>query len=481
MNECSRMYISGNWPTLHQIYKTVETLERKHTKFLRCECIGKSVDGRKIISVRLSDFSISDADKQVIIFVAVEHGHERNGAAVLLKLIDWLINSDEGKNTLTKQIVYIVPVVNVDEYAGKGNLRNRNGVNLFCDYNFDGSTPSQPESQAVWKLLEKIKPDALASLHGLSQDELASGYHRVWESTGVAYSSQYERCYSRKVIDRINVAAEQAGFPQDLGEEDIERILPRIPGYEYHSFPSFELNATIGSYCYNRFHTLSTVMEIGTIASGFIRAREFLRIGNERWEYECYRGYPNRIITSPGISSFLVKSAGKTASERRSNRVKLWKHSNDILSGIAPYHHATVRIGLISRVYDDEQNRQTAKTIKQLLAEWNAEKAMQICRDAGILEAEAFLWNDCDRTIKETHERTPNVEQMPMAASLCLRIDKNVKVEKVILNEDELSNGQYRFWKDNRYAYVEADMKDDWQRGILLVMTTPPPGCKLFN
>ncbi len=494
MNNFSQfLYVPGNWLSLQEIYHRLSKYRSRNEKLLNIKLIGKSVGKRDILSVRLSDSTVSDIDKQVIVFVAVEHGHERNGAGVLLKLIDWLINDCEGLNILKQQIIYIVPVVNVDEYEGDGNLRNRNGVNLFCDYNFDGLPPSQPESRAVWGLLEEVKPDALVSLHGTSVDDVASGYHRVWESTSIAYSSRYERCYSRKVIDRINSSAAKSGFPQDLGEEDSERILPRLPGYGYHSFPTFELNATVGSYCYNRFHTLAMVMEIGPVQSGFLRLRELLRIGSERWEYECYKGYPNRIITSPGINTFLVKAGGKTSADRRENRVELWRHSRNILTGLSPYHHATCRIGLISRLEKDDLYKHQWRTIADLLEAWENEKTLSWCKKQRIDKAEVFLWNDCGRMNeflrehpdgknfpKVSYDASLDTANQQMETSLCFRLDKEVKVRMVMLNDRVLSDNQYRQWKDERYAYLEADLNGNWQRAVLAVRTTALEECKLF-
>ncbi|MDD5599337.1 MAG: M14 family zinc carboxypeptidase, partial [Victivallaceae bacterium] len=292
------------WPGLEDIKRFFDRMVKEFSGLFSYEEIGLSVENRPVYCARITNSFVPDTDKQVIMFIAAEHGDEKSATGTVLKIIEWLI-SPEAKETVDKQIIYLVPAVNVDGYVN-GRLLNSNGKNLFADYNYDGLPPGQPESESIWRVLEEITPDAFFSLHGLSEDWDSLGYPRTWESTDVSFTSQYERCYNRKFIERINAAAEKAGYMQDRGEEDIERILPLIPAFEYHSFPSFEHYACSVSYCYNRFHSLSSILEIGPVASGFLRCREILQIGNGTWEYECYPGYPNRIITCSGIPRNLL-------------------------------------------------------------------------------------------------------------------------------------------------------------------------------
>ena len=481
---CSRDF--SKWPVCQEIYDYFVDLNKDKPDLFTFREIGRSVEGRVILAAEISDAGISDENKQTAVFIAAEHGGERSATGTALELIKWLL-SPEGKSTLKNQRILIVPVVNVDAYDTDGNLTNRNNINLFADYNYDGSKPEQPEAQAVWSLLEENKPDIFISMHGMSMDYDACAYHRTWESTAVAFTNNLERSYNKKIIDRINAAAEAEGYSMDLGAEDLERCLPFMPGYEYHSLPSFGHFAGSPSYCYNRFHSLSFVMEIGPVRSGFLRCREILAIGNECWEYECFSGYPNRIVTSACISTMVITAGGTTAYERRNNRCSLWQNSKNLTTGIGG-RDATRIIGFVSKTKDDYTELPNYKNIGALL-EYFETKDMSINKSLEVLEEEwkqvPLVWNDA-KAVARIKER-PNGKDFPepsydetletgkndMAACMRFRLDLEVEPERVLLNDEDID--EYRVWQDHRYKYLEVDLNPDWQRAVAVIKTTRRP------
>ncbi len=480
---CSREFTE--WPTCQEIHDYFIELSKEKSDFFSFREIGLSVEQRPLWVAEISDSKISDTTKQTAVFIATEHGGERSATGTTLELIKWLISPD-AKTLLEKQRILIVPVVNVDAYETNGNLVNRNDINLFADYNYDGSKPTQPEAQAIWNLVEKEKPDIFISLHGMSMDYDASGYHRIWESTSVAYTNNLERSYNRKIIDRINAAAEAEGYSMDLGAEDLERCLPFIPGNEFHSLPTFGHTGGSPSYCYNRFHSLSFVMEIGPVRSGFLRCREILAIGSECWEYECFPGYPNRIITSACISTMVVTAGGETARERRENRCLLWRNSKNLTTGIGG-RNATRIIGFMSRSKEDYTELQNFKNTGALLEYFEA-KGTPIKNSLEVLEEEwkqvPLVWNDA-KAVARIRER-PNVQDFPepyyddnlgteklnMKACMRFRLDLEVTPERVLLNDKEISSKEYRTWQDKRFKYLEVDLKPDWLRAVVVIKTS---------
>jgi hypothetical protein len=472
----------------------VTEMAERHSDAVGLSVIGKTVNGREITSVRLTDAKTSDADKQVVVIAAVEHGHERNTAQVAMRTMEWLLDTDDGREILANEIIHVVPVVNIDGYDEEGGLRNANGVNLFCDYSFDGGTPTQPESKALWKLIEKATPDAVVSLHGVSVDEKASRHHRVWESSGVVYSSQYSRCYNRKIINRVNESAAAAGYPQDLGEEDIERILPLIPGRGHHSFPSYELGATLLDACYDSFHSLGITFEIGAVESGVVRLLEFLKIGTETWEYECFKGYPNRIITSPGTAAFVLAAGGETASERRGNRVRLWRFSGNIMTGMSPYHHKSFRTVFFSFLEEDDihkhewRNAAAFADYLEKVEHPGATCLSQLMRKREVGWFEFNWWNDRHRMV-EFHRKNPLGDEFPpvtfdpclklktdsLIVSVRFRMDKTAEPTEVAANGERMSKKDCRIWEDERYRYLEMDFDcSSLSRGFATLETTEP-------
>jgi hypothetical protein len=145
------------------------------------------------------------------------------------------------------------------------------------------------------------------------------------ESTGVAFTTRTTRCYSRELVELANRAAEAAGFPQDRGEEDSQRILPEIPQAPYHSFESYDrLECTSPVYAYHRCHSLSMSMEVIHNQSGVIRLMALLEAGEQTWD-GMGRGYPAWVVNRAN-HLFLVPG-GKNLSECRVNRTKLWQRN----------------------------------------------------------------------------------------------------------------------------------------------------------
>lgn len=479
------------WPTLadvHGYLRHCATTFERYVTLTRC---GESVEQRPIYAITVTDPAHDASDKQSALIVAAEHGTEHSGTVAALRLLHWLLHDDEGRATLAQQTVRLVPVVNVDRYDSDDALLNANGVNLWADYHYDGSPPSQPESRALWELMETTQPDLFLSLHGTSEDWEARGYHRTWESTGIAYTNAYARSYNRKVIDRINRPAEAAGFPMDLGEEDLERILPLLPGrHAHHSMTTANHYAGSPDFAYQRYHSLAMVMEIAYPESGFLRCREAVRLGNAAWEYEDLPGYPNRIITAACLSRLTLVAGGSSAAERRASRVRLWQHSQNLLIGMTPNHPTHIG-GFASRREEDfTALQQWTNTPDTLLRHWKNDdltfpETERTLEAAGLLDKSALGWSDGFGVsrCREREEgrgfeaigynpalRTPNA---PMAAALRFRIDRRTRPRRAILNDEP---APFRHWTDRRYGYVEIQLRPDWQRAVFVIETTPVPG-----
>ena len=451
---------------------------------LKLSIIGYSEEKRPLLLAELTDPTTDDRLKEVAVFIAAEHGGERSATGTVLHLIDFLLDTEEGKEILQKQKLYLVPVVNADGYDTDGCLVNRNQVNLFADYHYDGTPPEQPESRAVFELLEKVRPDIMVSLHGMSPNYDAMHYPRTWESTGVAYTNALETGYSRKFIDLVNRQAQEAGYPIDLGSEDLERLLPPLPGFEYHSMPTFAHVAGSPSYCYARFHSLAFVMEIGAVESGFRRCREILRLGCRPWEYEYVPGYPNRIIAASCIAQIMLTAGGKNASERRQNRIDLWKHSRNIIVGWG-IRHPDHSLGWVSRTEADYNRLGEFKNNGALLEYFEAsgipiDRTLKLIGDGWKLPP--LCWNDACCGVMRANERhsekvlhfdgydqTLGTETAHFNGAIRFRLDRENKVEIALVNDRELSPDEYRVWADDRYGYFETDLPENFLHAVVAV------------
>ena len=311
-----------SYPSLPELDSFCGELQTGFPGTVALEKAGHSVQGRPIWLLTVTDQDTSDEDKQRVLMVGQEHGQERSASLALLELARWLV-TPEAAEIRRKQSVGLMPVVNPDSWEDL-RFNNVNDVNLYADYFLDGE-PTQPESQAVADVLARMQPELFCSLHGT---EFGWKY-RMGESNGFSWTtSQFDRAHSRLFIEEINRAAESAGFPQDRGEEEAERILPWLPGNVHHSYYSGQ-RITSCVHAYHRYHTLANTMEVHHPLSGLIRCMKMLELGNQPWRTESVAGYPVRTMFQQDET--FVAAYGQTAAERRASRVQLWAHTNQFV------------------------------------------------------------------------------------------------------------------------------------------------------
>jgi protein MpaA len=134
------------------------------------EIVGTTVLGRPIEAICFRPPSYAKARPPAIVFGAM-HGDEPASALQAQRLIEELLDRPPGRET------WIIPALNLDGLLA-GTKNNANDVDLnrnFAAKNwtaehkggyFPGATPeSEPESQALAALIEKIGAERLIALH----------------------------------------------------------------------------------------------------------------------------------------------------------------------------------------------------------------------------------------------------------------------------------------------------------------------------
>ena len=311
-----------SYPSLPELDSFYRELQDEFPGYVALEKAGQSVRGQPIWLLTITDQDTSDEDKQRVLMVGQEHGQERSASLALLELARWLV-TPAAAEIRRRQCIGLMPVVNPDSWEDL-RFNNVNDVNLYADYSLDGES-TQPESQAVAEVLARMQPELFCSLHGT---EFGWKY-RMGESNGFSWTtSQFDRAHSRLFIEEINRAAESAGFPQDRGEEEAERILPWLPGNIHHSYYSGQ-RITSCVHAYHRYHSLANTMEVHHPVSGLTRCKRMLELGNQPWRTESVAGYPVRTMFQQDET--FVAAYGQTAAERRASRVQLWAHTNQFV------------------------------------------------------------------------------------------------------------------------------------------------------
>ncbi len=126
--------------------------------------IGKSVQGRPIVC------EVHGRGDDVVLIMATIHGNEPAGTPLVRHLGGYL---DQHPQLLAGRRVLLIPVANPDGMAHR-TRHNANGIDLnrnfpassFAPGRRHGKAPlSEPESRAIYQLLEADKPDRVVSIH----------------------------------------------------------------------------------------------------------------------------------------------------------------------------------------------------------------------------------------------------------------------------------------------------------------------------
>jgi hypothetical protein len=454
------------FPSWEAIVAYLRDLAAALPEMVALEEAGQSVGGRPVWLVRVTDCTVADEDKQVVLAVAQEHGEERSAALALLDLLEWLV-TPAAASLRRSHVVALMPLVNPDAWENR-DFGNRNGTNLFSDYALDGPC-SQPEAEAVRQTLERLHPEVLANLHGRSTGSAI----RAVEGSGLAYAtSQYERAHAHLFVEEVARAAEAAGYPQDRGEEDAERIVPWIPGAEHQCFGSM-FALTAGVYAYHRCHTLSVCMEVQEPASGVVRMQRLLLLGQERWRTEGRAGYPVNVMAW-NCHGFLC-AAGRTAAELRASREDLWRRQGEC----AFAYGVPARVGFDLAAFSphlQDKTRWGAQRLSVVLDGLQDEADLdlpQMLRFAEGLPDLVFLLTE-ERGKPEAVAQGPT-ESLRAPVGLRLRLPGQVRVKAVQVNGRELAEGgglnAYSVWDTpNGFRMVQADLAPDFSASGRLVM-----------
>jgi len=313
-------------PTFDELEKGLKSWEQQHPGAIRVETAGKTPDGRNIPLGRITDYSVPDDDKQVVLFASCHAATEKNAVTSHLHLIKWLISDDPTAAEVRKrQVVLTMPCNDPDGYAAGRRVRE-----VYMCWNWNGVTnpKEHPESAVLQSVMDRYQPDAYVDVHGFSYAN-----QMMWESTGITWGAGgYNRSFVPEVPRLMNEAAEKAGFLITMGEQSEGKLLSTapVPGADEHFYARYG-RVNPAAYLYHRYHTLAMQMETGFEQSAVARLRRLLEIGNEVWRGERYPGYP---VNQVGCwTSMAVAAWGRTAKERRASRVELWQKAGQLVYG----------------------------------------------------------------------------------------------------------------------------------------------------
>jgi len=173
--------IGQYYPTYQEYIEMMQQFAIDYSHICALYEIGTSVQGRKILAVKITGLS-DKFFKPKVFLTSTIHGNELTGYVMLLYFIDYLV-SQYGNNPVITEIldgceIWINPLANPDGtyWAGDENVfgaRRYNASNIDLNRNFpdpvEGSHPDgnmyQPETIAMMNFASAVKPVLSANFH----------------------------------------------------------------------------------------------------------------------------------------------------------------------------------------------------------------------------------------------------------------------------------------------------------------------------
>jgi PKD repeat protein len=124
------------------------------SRFWRKEVLGKSVEGREIKMVTVTDSGIPDSKKTVVWITGQQHGYEMVGGPICEGIIHSLLGEKNRDDLLREFIFKLVPIVNPDAMAHGGFRYNMHDVDLNRNWDeqangYQDRTLPEPEVACV--------------------------------------------------------------------------------------------------------------------------------------------------------------------------------------------------------------------------------------------------------------------------------------------------------------------------------------------
>jgi carboxypeptidase T len=182
-----------------KIAEFVQEVHARYPEITKVVVIGKSLEGRDILAIKISDNAQEDEVEPAILVNAMHHAREVMTPEITTDMIEYLTTRYGTDPQVTKWVdnheIWIVPMFNVDgnnkmwneNSMWRKNTRGGFGVDINRNYpagwnscrgsssnqgaqDYRGTHPaSEPETQAMMSLVEKIKPVFNISYHSYSE------------------------------------------------------------------------------------------------------------------------------------------------------------------------------------------------------------------------------------------------------------------------------------------------------------------------
>jgi carboxypeptidase T len=182
-----------------EIEQFVKDIHAHYPEITAIKSIGKSLEGRDIWAIKISDHANIDEKEPVVLINGMHHAREVMTPEITTDMIDYLTSNYGHKEEVTKWVdgteIWVIPMFNVDgnnkmwtqNSMWRKNTRGGFGVDINRNYptgwntcngssnnhgaqDYHGTGPaSEPETQAMMNFVAEIKPVFNISYHSYSE------------------------------------------------------------------------------------------------------------------------------------------------------------------------------------------------------------------------------------------------------------------------------------------------------------------------
>lgn len=305
------------YPTYEDVMSESKSIAESSSSIVSYEEIGLSTKGRPIPLLTITDRSIPNENKSVVLISGGTDGNEEVGRAIALGFARVLLEP-QNKVHLQRQVILIVPVANPDGAVLNlpDNQGNGSGV-CFSQVHLPGLPPAIQEGRVMRNLIEQWIPDAHFDFHGLAgggMGDMAYLYPTV--------NNKWTIPVLFEVAKEIEMAGAKAGFPQNRPQLWWE---PRynVPGWLARNFSTFcmVLESTENYYPIEE-----------SVRGGVVRLMRLLEIGEEVRFFQFHANYPCDVVSGSRMGALM--SFGENYAERRKSRRDI---SQMIIEGVPTF------------------------------------------------------------------------------------------------------------------------------------------------
>jgi zinc carboxypeptidase len=169
------VYFATYYPYFHS-----QMIEHNHelakSRYVKTSVVGKSVRGREIPLITVTDPKAPDSRKRRVFILSGTHGAETASIYGVEGMLDFLVSEGPMAQEMRRLAVWkIIPIHNVDAAVEGLDRRNAGGINLYFDWGY------HEEAGAKLAANKALKDDPAISRRDFSQPETLAAYKAIME------------------------------------------------------------------------------------------------------------------------------------------------------------------------------------------------------------------------------------------------------------------------------------------------------------